>query len=1338
MSNQQIPSQESSPKSTGTLPIKRKSLRRKLSSYLAIFLTSLLCLLAILYSSPWGTQATIALLNKFTDISLIYKSGMFSEDLEFTEFSYQNDKVDIKASDLSLKFHLRCLWQKQFCINELVAEKLSITTKPSEISTEERTPVEMPLAIKADRVFIKNTQVFLSNQTIEVINLTSAVDIKGNVFAFNSPIADTTIITSVESKEVLPNTANTSKAENETSDQIIDQVNSHTGTQPSVQASTEKNVQANTKNTSENGNTKKLILTDIDLPISLQIKNLSIETLVNHSSLFAFLPVQLNQTKLNAKWFGHDLLISALSSKYAGGIIDINGKMSFINDYPLDFKLNHQLTDNNYWPEVNQSKQLVSLKGDLAQLNITLESEGSIELEGNGSINALTNNSPYSIKLEASKIPLYNQVSQHLHPSKLLLTSKGDINNQTIYLNSIISGLGYKQAQVSIKFDHTQSQSSKDNTEDFELEDVFTFEEVKINDENNNLDLTGKISLGVMPAWNVKVKSSGFTLPKFKGIDNDLIKEWLPASVEKLIAGKFSGRIKGNVDSVGFYNKENSEVSLTNTNLSGLINNIPFSIKGEVDLNENLQLKPSDLTVSVYDSVIKVSGYSDTEWNIKGTLEVPKINKFQSDINGKIATQFDVSGPLNNPTLNFSNKITNLYFKQLSSSLISFQGSYSPLNKHDINAQIKGKEIRWLNTELENFVGRIDADMLQQNLDIKWDGDFKSKLLLNSRLNEKTNNWTGIIAGAEFNYLTNHWQPDTDIIIGYNPSNKKLSLNKHCWNNPGLSICLTKDVSFFEKGNIPLFINLNSYYFNDTFAPEDISVNTSIKGNGSISWAPNKSFSVEGDLAVLAGNILLEPEENYLPVKVLSAWDTGRLAFKVSDNSVFTDLTLNPDSVSRANKNYDFYSDINLKSNMKFTGDFPLSAQLDVDNFSLRPFQSMNHDLALLEGFLSSQVKITGDLMKPEMVGEVNLSDGRLKIIKSPNILEDVQLKLSLLGTTATIAGNFKIDKDDGLITGDATWLNERKLNLNIEAEKLLILVPPQIEATISPKISMTLTPKKLKISGSVHVPDGILRVTKLPEGSVEVTNDVIFVDYQGDEIFKERPFSIDSDINVVINEQFQLTGQGFDGNLEGSLRVQHNNQQPIQIFGNLNIPNGRYQAYGQRLYIDKGKIAFNGPIENPNVDLRATRTIPKENLKVGIEITGLANALSLNLFSTQSLSRAQTLSYLLRGQALESDSADNSGIGVALGAALANYSGILKQIDKLPLINNVEIDGDSTQVSIAGYLGKRIYLKYGIGVDDPVNELTVRLFLMSRLWVETISGLESSADIYYSFDTNL
>lgn len=1279
--------------------IRKRSIRRKVSSLFAILITGFLCLLAIIYSSPWGTQAGIALLNKFTDISLTYKDGMFSENIELSKLAYQNNYVDIEASDLKVQFHLRCLWQKQFCIEKLAAHSLSIQIKNTTNKAKRTSPFEMPIAINAKQVSIQKTALTLYNHTVEIIGLNTAVDIEGKSFVFDNSAVSSTTVSLIEIKDSESNTLKT------------------------------------TNKLSSNQQEKNIVLSDIKLPIDLHINDLSIQTLVNNSPTFYFLPPKMSHINFKSNWVDNDLFITSLSSNYSGGTVDINGKIYFVDNYSLDLQLSHQLVNNSYWPETNQSTQLLYLTGDLSQLNAKFKSEGSIELTGNGNVNALKNTTPYRINIDATKIPLYNQVSQHVHPSKLSLTSQGDINNQTVHLNSIVSGLGYSEAKILFKFDHTQSASSTLNNT---FNDVFTFEEVKIDDANNVLDLTGSISLGDIPSWDLKVRSKGFTLPIFKKADNSSTNKDFPSSINDLIAGKVYGRIKGNINSVGFYNKEKSKINLTDTNLSGVINNIPFSILGNVDLNENLQLNPSNLTVSIYDSIINFSGYSDSLWDLKGTIDVPEIKQFIPELNGKLSTTFKLTGPIKNPTLNFNNNLTALFYQQLSASLISINGSYSPFSQHHLDTKISSQEIRWLDTTLINFVGEIDANEIQHNVDIQWDGDFKSKLLLNSHLNKQTNNWVGIIAGAELSYLTHHWQPDTDIIIGYNASANQLSLNKHCWKNPGLDVCLTQDVSFFDKGNLPLSIKFNSYYFNKTFAPENISINTNIQGDAHMAWAPDQQYSVTGDLLILAGNILSEPEENYLPVKVLSAWDTGRFTFKVNANTITTDLTVSPDAVNREDKSYDFYADINVKSVVNFSDNFPLSAQLNVDNFSLRPFQSMNHDLALLDGLLSSQVKISGNLVKPKVEGNVSLTQGRLKLIKSPNVLDDVQLSLEFLGSNAVINGAFKIDEEIGSLKGDATWLNEKVLNLHVNAEKLRILVPPQIEATIAPKISATLTENNLKISGSVDVLDGIIRMTKLPEGSIKLTNDVIFVDNQGDEIRQEQRFNIDTDIDLVINDSFQLSGQGFEGNLEGALRVQHNNHQPIQLFGNLNIPNGRYQAYGQRLYIDKGKVAFNGPLENPNIDLRATRTIPKENIKVGIEVSGLVDALSLNLFSSPTLSRAQKLSYLLRGQALESDNDDNSAIGVALGAALANYSGIFKQIDKLPLINNVEIDGDSTQVSIAGYLGKRIYLKYGIGVDEPVNELTVRLFLMSRLWVETISGLESSADIYYSFDTDL
>lgn len=235
-----------------------KSLRRKVASFLSIFITALLCLLAIIYSSPWGTQASITLINKFTDISLTYEKGMFSKEIEFSEFFYNNKDVNIYAKDLTLQFHLRCLWQKQLCINTLAIEHLSIKTQSTshntknitENNTNKAKPFEFPLSIKVKNVSVQKIELILAEYAINFDNFNSSINIKKSIFTFNEPIIQSINITSVNNN------------------------NSNAPT-PKIKTSTVQ-------------------LPEIKLPITLKVVNLSLNKLSNQTNLLAgYLPEQL-------------------------------------------------------------------------------------------------------------------------------------------------------------------------------------------------------------------------------------------------------------------------------------------------------------------------------------------------------------------------------------------------------------------------------------------------------------------------------------------------------------------------------------------------------------------------------------------------------------------------------------------------------------------------------------------------------------------------------------------------------------------------------------------------------------------------------------------------------------------------------------------------------------------------------------------------------------------------------------------------------------------------------------------------------------------------------------
>ena len=90
-------------------------------------------------------------------------------------------------------------------------------------------------------------------------------------------------------------------------------------------------------------------------------------------------------------------------------------------------------------------------------------------------------------------------------------------------------------------------------------------------------------------------------------------------------------------------------------------------------------------------------------------------------------------------------------------------------------------------------------------------------------------------------------------------------------------------------------------------------------------------------------------------------------------------------------------------------------------------------------------------------------------------------------------------------------------------------------------------------------------------------------------------------------------------------------------------------------------------------------------------------------------------------------------------GATALNQSGVLAPLNSIPGLSGVSLGAegsdDETAATISAYVGSRLYLSYGVGIYEPINALTARLYLRSRLWLEVVSRLENSFDLYYRFD---
>jgi autotransporter translocation and assembly factor TamB len=354
--------------------------------------------------------------------------------------------------------------------------------------------------------------------------------------------------------------------------------------------------------------------------------------------------------------------------------------------------------------------------------------------------------------------------------------------------------------------------------------------------------------------------------------------------------------------------------------------------------------------------------------------------------------------------------------------------------------------------------------------------------------------------------------------------------------------------------------------------------------------------------------------------------------------------------------------------------------------------------------------------------------------------LKALALDLTLNGQSAVISGSGLLGGGKVELKGQVLAHPQLRVELAVSGDHHQILVPPSSEILVSEELTLVLTQGLLDVRGEVRVHEGVLRHKELPVGSVGLSREVVIVDTLGNVIENESPFAVSVDIWLRIRDSFRVEGEGVRATLGGELHVTQVPGEEPQVFGSLNVIAGELEAYRQRLQVRRGRIAFTGPSDNPELDIMAEREIRADDVTVGARLQGRLDEPVLEVYSNPPMPQGETMSYLVRGRGLDSGAdADGTALALSVGADVVNRSGIVAELNRLPLLSDVSFGAsggeDDTAATVSGYIGNRLYLAYGRGIYEPINELTARLYLQSRLWLEVVSRLESSVDLYYSFD---
>jgi len=1269
---------------------------RRFTLILAKYVAISFILLALLLTTPWGTRLTLVLLNNHNSLAVEYKSGSLIRDIELNKFHLQLDKLDIVINGLFAEFDFSCVLKKTLCIKLAKADYFSLRyVANEEIVNQAKGGIsnnslfEMPFAIEATSVELKESHLKINDTEISIGQLVTQLAISKSEFNILQPAARQLTISLSANEKTTPTT--------------------------------------NQKTTTSLGNNLAQ-LPEIDLPITLNIEKLHVDNIAFETKIDQDKREQLWQStnnQLSGAWVHTEVSISQFqTSTSTFSINQLVAEAKLKPPYQINTQLISQIKNVPGWPEITNTKQQISLKGSLENLAYELNSEGSLALTSQGEMNLTHQNMPFNIAIEAKKIPMPLSLANYGELSSMSLILSGDLTEQAIELTSQLTGYGYNNAQVSLRAKHQQG--------------GFRIKELLFEDKESASHLNVQGNLALLPTdttWQLSAQSTGFSLPKIslEGLTELGQSQAQMDSLKLNLPDSITGRIQGNIASTGSWSEKQWEISISETDISGKVNDFDLNIKGDIGLNQTGHLEQGKLFIAFNDNKLTLQTAGDSFWDLNGHLSIDNINQWHQGVSGSLTSDFSVTGEKDNPVIHLNSQITQLNWQQWVSDALKIEGTYQPMNDHQIQLTLKNNQLKLVNENkvinVDDFMFSVMGNATQHQVKTHWFGDLSGQLALTGHWNDTFTHWQNTVETSALTYQNTTLRNNKTFAMNIDLANQQAVLESHCWQDKGVSICLPNKTVIGDSGEVVVKLSVDLSAIDEVLLPEDIELISQVNGDINAQWSPQQPINAKAHFSLSSGYVKVNDDFNQ---HKLSQWSQGEFTFTVDELQFTSKLQL----TGTHGKDL-----MHINSMVKLIDDYPVEAHIELNQFNLQPFQAILADVVNLQGSITADIIVNGTIDSPLINGGITLDRGKLRLIQNANTFDNISTTVAIENNQAALSGSFFLEGSQASLTGSMSWQDSLTLNADLTADALPLVFPPQLVMSITPNLNFSLKEKALTISGNIDVLDGSYNIEKLPEGSVSVSDDVIIIDQHGQAVVKKSTsFDIKTNIRVNINKAFSISGQGLQSHLFGQLQIRQQEKQPLQLFGRIQSDKGTFQAYGQKLQIEKGELNFNGPIDNPYFNLRANRHIKAEDIDVGIQITGLADALDMQLFSSPTMEMPEMLSYLVRGRSLDAGTENSTAAASFLvGFGVTNSMGLFDQIEKIPLISNIAVDtegeGDKTQATVSGYLGNRVYLKYGIGVYEPINELTVRMYIFNRFWLEIVSGIEQSTDLYYSFD---
>lgn len=786
---------------------------------------------------------------------------------------------------------------------------------------------------------------------------------------------------------------------------------------------------------------------------------------------------------------------------------------------------------------------------------------------------------------------------------------------------------------------------------------------------------------------------------------------------------------QGNVALSASMSGDTEKIALSLESLSGKLRGRTVSARGNV-VRRGLEFPVIAIDAQSGDAKASVKGSLLKQWNVAWQLNAPDLGALWPLSSGRVQSNGQLLGPRNTPVISARVTGRDVVVTDFRARDVDLDMKADLSDRDSSRLAVQLREAVYGEREISQASVTADGHFSKHSVGITaQSGEINLQMHLIGSYSAKA--WRGELAASTWKIGTENWtlaRPAPWLI-----SLERVTLNQTCWLSGTAQLCTQIDRAASGNATLGLTATRVPLALLGPALAQPIEIRGSLDGSATATLRGGKLDQAEAQFQTTPGSVRLTASG---PGATL-AYEQVTFTLHVDDSGLRsrTELKLpGGDGASAGVTLPRFGADPSLGRNQ------PIRGTMQATLRDLSPLAALLPEVEELRGALNAQFAIEGTLADPRVLGEARLTDGSARITTLGVQLRDTRLIATPEGRNIRLNGFARSGDGELGITGRLLFGTEPawRLEARLAGGQFQVVDVAEANVRVSPDLRINVAPGIVNVEGEVLVPQARI-APRSRQQAVTPSRDVVIVDASREETSARPGWDVTAQVRVILGDAVNFEGFGLTGGIKGEVILVDSPTQVTTGQGELRVTNGRYEAYGQKLEIERGRLLFaGGPIDDPGIDARAIRRV--ETITAGIEVKGTLRAPQLTLFSDPPMGQSDALSYLLFGKPIESANA-SQGAALASAARALQLSGgefIAQRIGARFGIEEVEIQsgsGSEAALVLGKRLSPRLYVNYSIGLFEPINVFRIRYELTTRWVLQAESGLNSGADLVYTIE---